>query len=193
MLIRSRIAGFVNRVFLSKGGIWFRDLVVPKHTNILYILNGPEGKRMLVGHNIVTDAGDTWYAQSACGETLTNDFNDMFLSTVAFSPSPAKGTDAGDLASTISGGEKAITATFPKSNDADADNTGSGVDVVTHQFSYAKGDFNDATIEGVTIAVSGTTFGSGTDPLLNARNETAFAKTADDTLKVIINHTMNGV
>lgn len=197
LLIKSRVhrPGFLDTLYKSKAGLWLRDRLVPLHKNLIYVLEDSRTglKRTLVGSNIVTDAGDIWYAQSAAGETPTNTFNTMYLSTVAFTSTPAKATDAGDLASTISGSSKAVSATYPKTNDGDADNTGAGTDVVTHLFSYAKADFNDTDIEGVTIATSSTTFGSGSDPLLMARDETAFAKTANDTLKVFVNHTMNGV
>lgn len=195
MLIRSSISQFVNRVRRSKGGLWIPsvDLFMPWQNNICIVRERAGRKWLFGGFNIVTNNGDTYYAQRGAAETPTNDFNDLFLSTVAFSPAPSKSTDAGDLASTISGGEKAVDATYPRTNDPDADNTGSGVDVVTHRFSYSAADFNDPSIEGLTIAVSGTTFGSGTDPLLNAANLTAFDKQATDTLKVFVNHTMNGV
>ena len=198
LLIKSRVnrPGFVDTLYQSKAGLWLRDMLVPRHKNLIYVIEDEETgmKRTMLGSNIVTDAGDIWYAQSAAGETPTNTFNNMYLSSVAFSPTPVKGTDAGDLASTISGSSKAVSATYPKTNDGDADNTGAGTDVVTHLFSYAKADFADSDIEGVTIGTSSTTFGSGSDPILMARNESpSFAKTSNDTLKVFVNHTMNGV
>lgn len=204
MLIRSRVSG-VKNLYQSKGGLWDkkRGLFVPRDDNILYILghhlkDGRVEKEVLCGHNLVTNLGDLYYAESLAIGIIgsgapTDDHDFLYLSTTLFSPAPVKGTDAGDLASTIAGSKKALTATYPKVNDGDADNTGSGTDIVTHLFTYTTGDFNDATIEGVCIAETATTFGSGTDPILNARNETAFAKTATDTLKVFINHTITGV
>lgn len=204
LLIRSRVSGFFN-LYRSLGSLYdkARDILVPKNDNIIYVLghelqDGRIEKEVLLGHNIVTNDGDVYYGEAAAigilgSGSTTDDFDYMYLSTVAFSPTPAKTTDAGDLASTISGSKKLVSSSYPHVNDADSDNTGAGVDIVTHLFSYATTDFNDTDIEGVAIAETATTFGSGADPLLTARNETAFAKSATDTLKVFINHQMNGV
>jgi len=198
MLIRRSIKsgmGLLNKAYKTKGGIWISsdDLFLPHGNNILLLLEGLSGRRLMGAHNIITNDGDQWYAEAAASETPTNALDDLFLSTVAFSPTPVKASDAGDLASVIAGAESAEDATYPKTNDADADNTGSGVDVVTHRFSYTAAAFNDASIEGLAIAVTGTTWGSGTNPLLNAANLASFAKAATDTLKIFVNHEMAGV
>lgn len=188
-------AGFINRVLKTPGGIWIPndDLFVPRNRNVLAVLSGPQGKRLLAARNIVTNAGDVYYAQSAAGESPTNAFDRLSLSSVDFSPGPSKTSDAGDLASVISGATSAFEATYPKTNDGDADNTGAGTDIITWLAAYAKGDFNDADIEDGCIHVNGATFGTGSDPLLTAFSMTQFAKTADDTLKVFVNHEFAGV
>ena len=196
MLLKTRVGGFANRVLRSTAGLWLpmQDLCVPLHDNILLVVDGKGGKRLYAAHNIVTDAGDTWYAQSACGETPTNDFDSLYLSSVNWTTTPAKDHNSSDIASMISGSEKAVSATYPKTNDADADNTGAGVDIVTWLFSYAKTDFNDADIEGGAISIASVpAWGSGSTPLLTNFNITSFAKTANDTLKVFVNHEMLGV
>ena len=138
--------------------------------------------------NIVTDAGDVYYAQSAVGETPTNDFDSLELGSAG---TPAKGADRSDF-TPIASTEKLETATYPKTNDGDSDNTGAGVDVATHQFAYAAGDFNHAAITHGWI--TNPTPGAS-EPILTGFAFTggAFAKTASDTLKVIVNHTFNGV
>lgn len=198
MLLRSSqrsAGGFQNRVWKSLAGLWFpdQDLIVPKHKNVLCVLDGPGGKQLLAAKNIVTNAGDVYYAERGAAETPANAFDRLSLSSVDFSPAPAKATDAGDLASVISGATSAMESGYPKTNDADADNTGAGTDIITWLASYAKGDFNDTDIEDGCIHVNGATFGSGSDPLLTAFSMTSFAKTADDTLKVFVNHTVSGV
>lgn len=198
MLIRESqrsLAGFANRVWKSAAGLWFpdQDLFVPRRRNVLAVLDGPRGRIALAARNIVTNVGDVYYAQAAAGETVTNDFDRLSLSSVDFSPSPGKASDAGDLASVISGATSAFEATYPKTNDGDSDNTGAGTDIVTWLAAYGKADFNDADIEDGCIHVNGATFGSGSDPLLTAFSMTSFAKTADDTLKVFVNHEMAGV
>lgn len=198
LLLRSGVSGFAHRVLRSPAGIWVPklDVVVPLHQNILCVLDGPKGKRLIPGHNIVTNDGDLYYAESMAAATPTNAFDSLYMSTVAWSPSPSKTSSTDDLASFIAGAEKLKTATYPKVNDGDADNTGAGTDVVTWAFSYTKGDFNDATIEGCGLTLPALTSwggGAGDDVLLTAFDLTSFAKTADDTLKVFVNHTPTGV
>lgn len=199
MIIRARVQGFLNRVYRSKGSLWLplMDLVVPRHKNILLVLGTPEGTTLHAASNIVTDAGDVYYAQKAVGESPTNAFSKLYLSTVNWDSShPAKGSTSDNIASMISGTEKAATAGYPKTADSDTDNTGAGTDVVTWLFSYTKADFNDADIDAGAISKASVTSwgaGAGSDPLLTAFDLTTFAKTANDTLKVFVNHTANGV
>lgn len=194
MLFLERLPGFSNRVLKSAASLILPGgLFVPKNQNVLFVLENEGGKFLHATHNIVTTAGDVWYAQKACGESPTNTFANLKLSTVDWGSTPDKTTDSGDIASQISGSSKAVSATYPKTADSDTDNSGAGTDVVSWLFSYSKADFNDASIDAGAIAASGTTLGTGTDPLLTAFDLTAFAKTANDTLKVFVNHAMEGV
>lgn len=200
MLLKSRISEFVNKVYESKAGLWFPeiDVLVPKFQNILFVLDGDLGKRLHAVHNIVTNDGDVYYAERMANESPTNTFANLYLSTVDWdSGHPAKTSNSDNIASVISGSSKAVDGTYPQTNDADADNTGAGTDVVTWRFSYAKGDFSDNDIDAGAIAeASVTSWGSASlnDPLLTAFDITpAFAKTSNDTLKVFVNHTANGV
>lgn len=189
-----RSRGFVNRVLATPAALIIPalDLFLPRHHNVLIVRQGPRGKYLFGAHNIVTNAGDVYYAQSAAGETPTNAFGTLYLSSVNFS-AINKTTDAGDVASVISGGSSTPESGYPKTNDDDTDNTGAGTDILSWEYDFAAGDFNDADIEDGCIAVAGTTFGSGSDPLLNAFSMTQFAKTASDTLKVFVNHEFTGV
>lgn len=197
--IRKSVPGFAHRVLATAAGLLLPhlDLLLPRHNNVLCVLRPEDGlPSVFAGHNLVGDEGDKYYAQRAASESPTNTFANLYLSTAAWSPSPAKNTDTDDLASVIAGSSKAATATYPKTNDGDADNTGAGVDVVTWAFSYTKADFNATGIQSGAIAASGLTSwgaGSGVDPVLTAFSLTSFDKTANDTLKVFVNHTMNGV
>ena len=200
MLIRSRVSGFKNKVYQTLGGIWAMGDCVPKHNNILIILEGPEGRILRAGRNRTTTAGDLYYAQLAAttaSVTPTNAFVNMHISTSPFdSGHPAAGTDSGDLPTIINDATSAPESGYPKANDSDTDNGGKGTNVVTWAYTWSKVDFSDASIEGICIGLTGKTTsdfgGSENDPLLNARNETAFAKTADDTLKIFVNHTFTG-
>ncbi len=142
--------------------------------------------------NIVTDAGDEYYAEAGAqkgGESVTNDFGEMELGS-AGTPGKAATTSSFTL---IASTEKTVKATYPKTDDTgDADNTGDAVDAVTWTFEWTAADFNHAAITHGWIDV--TAHGAGA-PILTGFAFTggAFAKTATDTLKVIVNHTFNGV
>ena len=142
------------------------------------------------GHNIITDAGDTYYAELGAEETPTNAFDTMWLGDVA-SSAPGKANDSDDL-NLIASTAKLVKATYPKTNDTgDADNTGDGIDVVTWTFEWAAGDFNDTAITDFMIGVGAH---GAAEPALTHGEFTggSFAKTASDTLKVILNHTFTG-
>jgi hypothetical protein len=139
-------------------------------------------------HNIVTDAGDVYYAQQGANETPTNTFTQMELGS-AGTPGKAATTSSFTL---IASTAKTVKSTYPKTNDTgDADNTGDAADAVTWTFEWAAADFNHAAITHGWIVVSG--HGAGAPILTGFAFAAAFAKGATDTLKVIVNHTFNGV
>ena len=107
---------------------------------------------------------------------------------------PAKTDTYGNVTTPIAASLKAFVATpdYPLTNDADGDNTGAGVDVATYLVSYTTGDFNANGINGGAILNDLTTPATSAK-LLTHFSITAFNKTASDTLKVFVNHTMNGV
>lgn len=137
--------------------------------------------------NIVTDAGDIYYAQQGANETPTNNFTQMELGS-AGTPGKSATTSSFTL---IASTAKTVKATYPKTSDADADNTGDGADVVTWTFEWSAADFNHSAITHGWIVVSG--HGAGAAILTGFAFAASFAKAATDTLKVIVNHTFNGV
>lgn len=144
---------------------------------------------IILGENIVTDAGDKYYAQKACGESPTDAFDRMFLAS-AGPATPAK-TDTRNLFTDISGSEKAKTALYPKTADADSDNTGAGVDVISWLFSYATGD---GDWSGITHAyVTKATPGANEVLLASIKFAASWAKDSNTSAKVFVNHTENGV
>jgi hypothetical protein len=183
------VNGFRHKVLRSKAGLWvpLLDLLVPRHRNVLAVLTTKEGKILIPASNIVTDAGDLHYAQRAVTESLTNAFG---IAELASAGTPGKSANRSGF-TTIGSTQKAHASTYPKRNDGDTDNTGAGTDVVTFLVSYTKADFNAASItHGIITNVTP----GASEPLLTGYAFTAgFAKTADDTLKVFVNHTMNGV
>jgi len=157
--------------------------------------NSETGKKTwLYTHNIVTNDGDLFYAQQAVGESPTSDFDGssgrMELRTG--SATPAKGDTYAQVATPVTASRKAIDANYPKTNDGDGDNTGSGTDIVTWRTSWTTSDFNATGIVGGCIHVGAASPASGTK-LLTHYSITSFDKTASDTLKIFVNHTFTGV
>lgn len=189
MLFKRSIPGFLNKVFETEGGLLVPafDAFVPKHMNVLAVLERPDGKLLIPASNIVTDAGDVYYAQRGAAESPTNAFGILELGSAG---TPGKTANRSSFTQ-IAGTQKAHDTGYPKSNDADADNTGAGTDVVTYRTSYTKADFNASGISHgwITNATPGTS-----EPLLTGYAFAAsFNKTADDTLKVFTNHQLTGI
>lgn len=92
---------------------------------------------------------------------------------------------------------KTLNANYPRFNDNDADNTGGATDQVTWSYSWTKNDFttvgaNDLT-GGVIVDRNKLATPAGTAKLLCHFNfASPFEKTANDTLKVFVNHTFEG-
>lgn len=148
-------------------------------------------KRAFKTHNIITNAGDVYYAQLGAGESPTNAFDTLWLGTSAGSAAPGKASDSDDLGF-IASSAKLVKATYPLTNDGDSDNTGAGLNIVTWTFEYSAGDFNNADIGDGQIGVGAH---GAAEPVLTHFEFTggAFEKTASDTLKVIVNHEFLGV
>lgn len=161
------------------------------HDALIVLTNHKTGEvRKIWARNIVTNEGDKYYAQKACGETPTNAFAQIYLCT-AGPATPAKDDNYGDF--TVSGGTgnpSAAESGYPKTNDDDADNTGSGVDIVSWEFDFATTDGPFTTITHCFISIAAA---SGTDPILNSYKwASSWSKDADTSAKIFTNHTVNG-
>ncbi len=199
ILIRSRHSspGLLTRVLTTAGGLWFpeHDLFAPKHQNVLAVLGRPykDGfvREIIPASNIVTDAGDLHYAQRAVSEALTNAF-DRFIMCSAGTPGKAADfDDFTEVTYTSGDSEKATEAGYPTRNDADGDNSGAGVDIVSHLATYATGDFVNSV--QITHGVICNAAPGAAAPILTGwAFAAAFDKTAADTLKVFVNHEMSG-
>lgn len=144
--------------------------------------------RIVQGRNIVTTAGDVWYAQKACGEAVTNNFANLYLATTG-PVTPAK-DDNYSAFTVVAGSSKAKSVGYPKTNDDDEDNPDAGVDVVSWLFEYATGDGPFTDITHSFIAAAGA---SGTAPILNSYKwAAAWSKDASTSAKIFANHTMEG-
>jgi len=157
---------------------------------VFAVLRDPLLERELIvpGLNIVTNAGDVYYAQLGAGEAVTNDFAAGGLRLGDDNTAPTKGDD--DVTAFLAGTGHAIDAAYPKTDDDDGDNGDAGTDVVSWRYSYTTAQGNAADIiEGAIVDNIVTPTAALTHFLFAA----AFGKTSSDTLKVFVNHTMNGV
>lgn len=152
-------------------------------------------KTWIKGMNLVGDEGDKYYAQAAAGESPTNDFssaNGRQELGNGTQGTPGKTDTYSALIGPVTASRKIIDATYPKTNDGDADNTGAAVDTVSWLTSWTKADFNAVGITGGVIHNAAASPIAGS-VLLTYWTISAFNKTADDTLKIFINHNMLGV
>ena len=163
--------------------------------NVIVVLEKTDGSKEIYFYenvNIVTTAGDIYYAERASGRSvdeLTYDFNTMVLGN-GTQPTWGKNSTYSNLGGPIAGSVKLVSSGYPKTNDTDPDNTGGGLDVVTWKFEWAKADFAATGINQAVITISSPTSGS---PILTGFNMTAFDKTSNDTLTIFVNHAFEGV
>lgn len=188
MLIRSSVPGFAHRVYITAASLIVPmfDAFVPRHRNVLAVLGKPDGRFLIPASNIVTNAGDVHYAQRGAGESPTNAFG---ISELASAGTPGKAANRSTF-TVIGSTQKAHAGGYPKTDDDDADNTGADTDIVSFLASYAKADFNHAAItHGI---ITNATPGASEPILTGYAFASAFEKTADDTLKVFVNHDFTG-
>ncbi len=164
---------------------------------IAVLKNVKTGKtRTMVTHNIITNAGDEYYAHLGAAEAALFTVAGMRLGTNAGTATAPTKTDVKLQTTTGSallvGSEKAIDGTYPQTDDGDGDNPGAGADIITWRVSYTTGEANAADIATLDLPDS-LTDGSITQSLAIANFASKFEKTSSDTLKVFVNHTFSGV
>lgn len=163
-----------------------------EHDALLVLMNDKTGARRCIwGRNLVTAAGDVYYAQKACGEAPTNTFAKLYLATACSEAggNPTKTSNYSHF-TVVAGSEKAATALYPKTNDDDADNSGAGTTIVTWAFAYATGDGPFTAITHSFIAKSGA---GTTNPILNGYKWGAsWAKDDYTSAKIFANHQILG-
>lgn len=145
-------------------------------------------EQLIFGANIVTASGDKYYAEKAAGQTASWSPSAMRLGYGSAAPTK---NDTDVTSYPASGGwVKAIDSTYPKTSDTDADNTGSGVNVITWRVTFGTGDANGTGIR--ELAITNLSL-NPTAALTHALFASAFDKTSSDTLKIFINHNISGV
>lgn len=174
-------------VYRSRAGLWVGGELVHPRQNCIALLSGPRGRFLFAGENIVTTAGDVFLAQRAAAETPTNAFG---VWEMASAGTPGKAANRASF-TPIASSELAHDATYPKTNDGDADNTGAGTTVRTSRASYSAASFAHAAI---THAIITNATPGASEPILTGFAWSAsINKTASDTLKVFHNLTLLGV
>ena len=144
-------------------------------------------KRVYEGKNIITTKGNRWYA--ARGAIEASAFA-VVVMRVGLNSTAASAGDADVLTSIQGSGYASITAGYPKSSDADTDNTGRGSNIVTWAVTFAAASMSMTGIREVALTDS---YASPANNINRALFAAAFDKTTSDTLKIFINHTFQGV
>lgn len=187
----------MERDMIKRGALWLPNphLVLAElrrkpGQNVAVVLH--RGRKILdvvLGHNIVTNAGDLYYAQQICSEALTKDFTDMYLATTG--PGTPGKTDLRSAFTDVASSNKAKSANYPKTSDADADNTGSGTDIVSWLFSYLTSDGNWSAITHAYVTINAPA--AAETLLCSIKFAASWNKDSSTSAKVFVNHTQNGV
>lgn len=132
---------------------------------------------MILGTATTTpDEGDTYGVSGSSGTTFQSG---------AYDATRVSGIDT----------TKILNENYPRFNDNDADNTGGATDQVTWAYSWTKGDFtttNDLTGGVIVDRATNATPANAAKLLCHFNFASPFEKTANDTLKVFVNHTFEG-
>lgn len=148
-----------------------------------------ETELYIPGLNIVTNDGDTYYAQSAAGESPDDDFDGANSGLRLGDDNTAVTKTDTDVTNFLSGSALDLDAGYDKTDDDDANNTGSGADILTWRYSYLTSEGNVSDIIEGAIVDNRTTPTAALSHFLFAAT---FSKTSNDTLVVYVNHTFNG-
>ena len=165
-----------------------KQLGAEGHDALVILENYKTGKiRRIWGRNIITAAGDAWYGQKACGQTPTYNFRNCYLAGSGITPAKSNTYSSfGSIVPTNAPPESG----YPKTEDADTDNSGSGVDIVSWKYVFGTAHGAFANITHSFIAATNAAAGS---LILNAYAWAAsWSKDADTSAKVFANHQMNG-
>ena len=177
----------------------------PKNNICLVVTHQDGTKDWWYGSNLVTNDGDIYYAKKAAGETPASNENFGASACVLQNPSSADTIAKTDTYGSVnnpittSGAVRGLTATYPKTDDQDSDNTGASADAISYRFDWATNQIDTSSGNPITggaiYDVGQTSPVSGTKILThwNFTSPATFHKTSTDTLKLFVNHTFNGV
>lgn len=164
-----------------------KDMKMDGYNVIAILKNFQDNSRLIIpGKNIVTNDGDLYYAQKAAGEAADVSYVGVRLGTDNTAPTKADT----DVTAFAAGTGKATAASYPQSDDQDAENTGAAVDSVTWKFTYTTAEGNATGIEEGAIVDS---ISAPTKALAHFLFAAPFDKTSSNTLTVFVNHNFLGV
>lgn len=146
-------------------------------------------KRILKTKNLVTDEGDKYYAQKISGEAPSYEFINGGLKLGSDNTPPSK-LDT-DVKAYLSGTYKQVYTGYPRTNDPDPNNTGSGVKVVTWKYFYDTNEANYLNIYEFAIVDAETANAALCRSVPDPAN--GFSKSSTETMTIFVNHTMKGV
>lgn len=147
-------------------------------------------KKIIESTNLITNAGDLFYAQRANQEIPTNDFHigQLILGTAGNAPS--KTSIYSDITAKVNTPLKDLEPGYPKRNDLDVSNTGAAIDSLTYKYKYLSVEGNSTGINRIAIIIPSPV---GDSPLLMYATVTSFTKDTSKILTIFINHNFKGV
>ena len=202
---------FTHNLVTSNGDIYYANKIAGKKADgTTYADAGAAGAGFAGdGHLFHYPTTTVSPANVSNGSTTSTVYGAMILGTATTTPhenntygaigSGASGNTFASGAYDASHGSvnttKTLTDLYPRFNDNDADNTGGATDQVTWAYSWTKGDFTtvaDLTGGVIVDRATNATPASTAKLLCHFNFASPFEKTANDTLKVFVNHTFEG-
>ena len=176
----SASSAYVDTNFASDGRLFHHDGTTTVTSSTVY-------GAMILGHGTNASIAET-------------DSYDEFAVNSAANVAYDKAYDIanGNNSPTLYDSTKTITANYPIHSDADLDNSGGASDQVTWAYSWTKGDFKthgttkDLTGGVIVDRATNATPAATAKLLCHFNFASPFEKTANDTLKVFVNHTFEG-
>ena len=166
-----------------------RDSIDISGKVVIILYDGNQLRRLEVP-NIVTNAGDLFYAQRANQEVPDNLFHVGGLVLGLNGNAPSKTSIYSDITSIVPSSFKNLEPGYPLRNDQSPSNTGKGKNTITYKFKYLSNEVNSANMNRLAITVQNP---NGSSQLLMYAIIPLISKSAGQILTVFVNHNFNGV
>lgn len=168
--------------------------ITGKNKNIVLIKeNAVSGAKLVMrGSNIVTTAGEYYYAEMVCSTDPTDDFDNstagIHLGNGTTGGESSTHTDVNSDDVSMYNVE-ALESGYPKVSCTYTENTGSGANVITWHYYWST---TEGTGTGLNEGAIVNSLTGATAALTVFDIGSTFDKTASDTLRIFINHTVSG-